>query len=130
MKEKIRLINGKHFHGNCGSSNWREAGEEFEATITEKETHGIKEILAEVKTSFMQESIILRNNEFQTEFEIIKETNTTEEQLEENNKREYCVVNYKSEVAEQPYISRAQADLLCAEKQKEEPEMGWWVMSM
>jgi hypothetical protein len=124
--EKIRLTNGKHFHGNCGSSNWREAGEEFEAIITEEETHGIKEVLAEVRTPFMQESIILRNNEFQTEFEMIKETNTTEEQLEENNKREYCVANYNGELAGHD-LSKTHAILLCAEKQEEEPEMEWEV---
>lgn len=70
-KQRIRLTNGKHFYGDCGSSNFREAGEEFDAIISESEEYGIKEIFAEVKTPFMQHSIKLVNNEFQEDFEII-----------------------------------------------------------
>jgi len=72
MKTKIKLLQGKHFYGDCGSSNWRKAGEELEAKISKKNEFGIESETAEVKTPFMQHSIKLYNNEFQKEFIILR----------------------------------------------------------
>lgn len=58
---------------------------------------------------------------------IKEEANATEEQLEENNKREYCVANYNGELAGHD-LSETHAILLCAEKQEEEPGMEWEVI--
>jgi hypothetical protein len=69
---RIKLLQGKYFFGDCGSSNWRESGEEFEAKIKKENEFGIENKTAEVKTPFMQHSIKLYNNEFQKEFMIVK----------------------------------------------------------
>jgi hypothetical protein len=71
MKKQIKLTHGKHFFGDCGSSNWREAGEVFDAEMKEIEEYGIKSIIATVRTPSMQHSIDLYNNEFGQEFAII-----------------------------------------------------------
>ena len=71
MKKQIKLNQGKHFFGDCGSSNWQDAGEVFDAEIKEIEECGIKSIIATIRTSFMQHSIDLYNNEFGQEFTII-----------------------------------------------------------
>jgi hypothetical protein len=68
---RIKLLQGKHFYGDCGSSNWREAGEIFEAKIDKVNECGIESETAEIRTSFMQHSIKLYNNDFQKEFIII-----------------------------------------------------------
>lgn len=69
--KKIKLNYGKHFYGECGSSNFREAGEIFDAEIKEREVYGITSIVALIQTPFMQHPVELVNDKFRQEFTII-----------------------------------------------------------